>query len=168
MAITLSAFGQSNINVEQNETSDSVAQTYFQRRNPKTALVLSMLVLPGTGQMYNGDYVSGMLYAAGCISSQVLFIQGLYYINTNNKVQFLFSICGTVIGGLGMMLCWAGSWITAYQQAQTMNQEHGLLSWKVSKKNRLSISPDVKPYNYMNPTHSPISAFGLKVSIKLQ
>ena len=78
------------------------------RTNPFIAVILSTIV-PGSGQIYNGDVKKGWLILGSCVSLATL----TYWIEGLNKITF----------ALAFLLLWLSAIVDAYKVARTSGQE---------------------------------------------
>ncbi len=95
--------------------------TTFKRRDPGTALILSML-LPGGGQFYNRENGKGTFFLLAGATSAVLFLTG----NVSDLEHLGDGSAGTKLGFYGMIGIGLWSMIDAPIVASRLNKENGL------------------------------------------
>jgi len=78
------------------------------RTNPFIAVILSVIV-PGSGQIYNGEVKKGWLILGSCVSLGAL----TYWIEGLNKITI----------ALAFLLLWLSAIVDAYKVATTSGQE---------------------------------------------
>jgi len=122
-------------------------------KSPGLALALSMLILPGSGQWYNGDTGKGFLFFGVGAVGWGLFLQGV-----NESIEFDPRTGRTFISdepsskaGWGLLMAftsaiWGG--IDAYKSAKGINRERGYSIYFDEDNNRslgLVLHPVMKP-----------------------
>ncbi|MDR1416128.1 MAG: hypothetical protein LBJ57_01755 [Prevotellaceae bacterium] len=136
-------FGQKQSTASQNggQQSGSLVQnnTNFKRKSPGLAFTLSFLI-PGLGQIYNGEATTGFgLMAAALIGPVAGY--GIFMADPGNSQA----------QGLGIAICalypiaWIYSFIDAPKTAAEINRrrERIVLSWNVGSGSTLSLNPNL-------------------------
>jgi TM2 domain-containing membrane protein YozV len=149
--------------------TSAIPQAY---RIPSLALGLSA-AYPGVGQFYNGQIGKGIVMTTVATGSLTVMVTGFIatglagggvITDTGTKdLAQLYQVCIPVYLGV-----WIWSMIDAPIAAQAINQRNaGLLSWKVSNSNTLSLNPDVLYKDSFHGTQDyrqPIYGLSLKLN----
>jgi hypothetical protein len=129
---------------------------YYSRKEPVVACALS-LMLPGLGQIYNGETSKGITFMAttyGCLALAAATIED----NSDSSLPGLFI--------LGSVVSYIWSVVDAPITANRLNFQNGALSLRVGKSSRLAINPGFDYLKSWNGNTIPNSAnLGLKVSL---
>lgn len=144
---TQSATNQTASKPIQNQSNNSGVG----KKSPLLSGICSFII-PGLGQMYNGEYLKGGLFFGGFIASCVL-TEGL-----GNEID-----AGGAIGGIVVVGLWIWNWVDAPTSSKRINAQNGY-TFNLGGRTNLGIMPTM---NYVNIPLANNATFtsGLKVSL---
>ncbi len=150
-------------------SSEEPGRVIVKKKEPWVSCILSC-VIPGLGQMYNGEYAKGAIMGGlwlGSIVGMVTAVNESYFDHDHLGYYRERDYSGLAAASL-LVFLGNGIWsiIDAPISSNKINRKNGALSWQVGKNSCLSVKPDLSM-----TTHTPMGntlwtpSYGARLSL---